>query len=140
MQPASIVNPLHADSEKTPWSTNNHSERVSPDRSWYPTPSAFFQQRQRAFLTKLVSRPSFETSYVGWAVQKAISSGTPMGKCISHILNHSLTPESDIHSKVLQSTTTKRQTYCELNSSLQRHPMYRWILHFLLWIRLMGAG
>ena len=47
-----------------------------------------------------------------------------MGKSISHILNHSLTPECDFHSKVRQSTSTKRQTYCQLNSTFQRHPMY----------------
>ena len=86
--------------------------------------SVFVAKRQRAFLQRLFQRRDFNSSYVGWAVTKAINAKSPMGRCIANLRNGVLPCDSVMLGKVRESNTTKRMSYCELNPDLSRHPMY----------------
>ena len=91
-----------------------------------PSAAAYVTKLQMVFLKRLYARPGFRSSYIGWAVQEAIRRKCTMGNAISKLLRLTTPPDNtDIHSSLLFSVSTKRVTYRGFNPELKRHEMYK---------------
>ena len=86
--------------------------------------TTYVRRRQHSFLKKLMARPGFNNSYVGWTISKAIEARSTMGRAISQLMNISQPDDSDLLNSVRISDTTRRKKYSEMNPSLECHPMY----------------
>ena len=95
----------------------------------YPEIKTMIKENQIKFLEKLFSRADFEESPTQSALQLSLQAGSQAGKYVNSLMQ--AVPGSfkkdglkTLRSKITESDSSRRKTYCELNSHLSRHPMY----------------
>ena len=90
------------------------------------------QDKQSAFLKKLVTRDGFRDSYLEHTVNMAVDTQSPMGLQLQSYTDLirgngrsavSVSMEA-LHAKIHDSPSTRRVTYCEINPNLSVNVMY----------------
>lgn len=91
------------------------------NESGAPPVRAFILRRMSKYLSKLIRRDDFESSYIGKVVNLAVTSRSPAGLIIDHLLHQPFQLDehfTQLKDSVRTSPSTRRCTYSNMNPSL----------------------
>ena len=96
----------------------------------YPGASAIIKETQSKFMAKLTSRDNYIGSPAHFVINLARQAGTQCAQYIDSLLQREpgyfgATSSEALKSKITESVSSRRKTYCDFNPGFTRHRMYR---------------